>query len=450
MTPPIESAPIDGVSVVQLRKFADERGWFCELRRESWYARALGRPAVAADEHLVLASRRDPRTALAPPRSGRPLLLPAGARARRAARPPRGVADARASPGRSTSTRTTAWRCTSRARSPTASRPSPTRVLLPRHRGVRPGRSRRAERALGRRARARALVDDEPDPLSARRLTRVLVTGGGGQLAAEFALLLGADAVAPVARRARRRRRRRRSSARSPSTRPTLVAALRRLDGRRRRRERSRGRLGRSTRRARATSRAPRAPPAPARARTRPTTSSRGRADGYVESVAGRAAHRLRRLQARRRGRGARRAPGRPRRAHRLGVRAARQELRPDDAAPRRRARRAAGRRRPARLPDLHPPSRARDARARRALPARHLPPGRRRLDELVRLRQRDHGGRRPGRPRRADPVERARAARTATGVLDPAHRARRRPTLPHWRDGLEACLAALAKQEGT
>ena len=82
MTPPIESAPIEGVTVVQLRKFSDERGWFCELRRESWYRELLGRPAVAADEHLVLAAGRDPRAALARARPGRPLLLPAGTRAR--------------------------------------------------------------------------------------------------------------------------------------------------------------------------------------------------------------------------------------------------------------------------------------------------------------------------------------------------------------------------------
>ena len=43
----IEQAPIDGVRVVQLRKFADERGWFCELRRESWYEELSGdRPSL--------------------------------------------------------------------------------------------------------------------------------------------------------------------------------------------------------------------------------------------------------------------------------------------------------------------------------------------------------------------------------------------------------------------
>jgi dTDP-4-dehydrorhamnose 3,5-epimerase len=39
--------PIDGVHVRQLRKFQDERGWFCELRRESWYQELSGgRPSL--------------------------------------------------------------------------------------------------------------------------------------------------------------------------------------------------------------------------------------------------------------------------------------------------------------------------------------------------------------------------------------------------------------------
>jgi dTDP-4-dehydrorhamnose 3,5-epimerase len=42
VAPAIERAPIDGVRVVQLRKFTDERGWFCELRRESWYEELSG------------------------------------------------------------------------------------------------------------------------------------------------------------------------------------------------------------------------------------------------------------------------------------------------------------------------------------------------------------------------------------------------------------------------
>jgi dTDP-4-dehydrorhamnose 3,5-epimerase len=40
--PPVEDAPIAGVKVVALRRFADERGWFMELRRESWYQELSG------------------------------------------------------------------------------------------------------------------------------------------------------------------------------------------------------------------------------------------------------------------------------------------------------------------------------------------------------------------------------------------------------------------------
>src|SRR5262249_59087382 len=58
-------------------------------------------------------------------------------------------------------------------------------VLLPRDRGVRRGRPRRAERPLGRRAGGPPVVDPGADAVGARRM-RVLVTGGGGQLAADL------------------------------------------------------------------------------------------------------------------------------------------------------------------------------------------------------------------------------------------------------------------------
>jgi dTDP-4-dehydrorhamnose 3,5-epimerase len=45
VSPPSEHTPIDGVRVVGLRKHADERGWFCELRRESWYRELGGSPS---------------------------------------------------------------------------------------------------------------------------------------------------------------------------------------------------------------------------------------------------------------------------------------------------------------------------------------------------------------------------------------------------------------------
>ena len=87
--------------------------------------------------------------------------------------------------------------------------------------------------------------------------------------------------------------------------------------------------------------------------------------------------------------------------AHRLGVRAARPQLRAHDAAPRRRARGAERRRRPARLPDLHAPPRRGDRATDRVLPAGHVPPRRRRRLHLARARRGHHGGGRPAGPRR-------------------------------------------------
>jgi dTDP-4-dehydrorhamnose 3,5-epimerase len=49
--PPVETTPIDGVKVVTLRRFEDERGWFCELRRESWY-RELSDGAASLQTNL--------------------------------------------------------------------------------------------------------------------------------------------------------------------------------------------------------------------------------------------------------------------------------------------------------------------------------------------------------------------------------------------------------------
>ncbi len=43
---------VEGILRLPLRRFEDERGWFCELRRDS----ALPKPTVA-DERLVLAAR---------------------------------------------------------------------------------------------------------------------------------------------------------------------------------------------------------------------------------------------------------------------------------------------------------------------------------------------------------------------------------------------------------
>ncbi len=90
-----------------------------------------------------------------------------------------------------------------------------------------------------------------------------------------------------------------------------------------------------------------------ARRASRPTTSSPETTRRRVRrAVAGRAAERLRGIQAGGRARPPDRASRGPRRAYRLGVLAARPQLPADDAAPRCGARRAARGRRPGRLPD--------------------------------------------------------------------------------------------------
>ena len=130
-----------------------------------------------------------------------------------------------------------------------------------------------------------------------------------------------------------------------------------------------------------------------------------------------------------------------------VALRPDRAQLRPHDAPARGRARRGRGRRRPARLPDLRRAPRRCDPRARR------------------RRRRRSASGTSPRRGdctwadfaeaifeeagldcrvRRITTAEfGARAPRPA--VLDPAQR-EGRPELPHWRDGLAECLAAIVK----
>ena len=262
-------------------------------------------------------------------------------------------------------------------------------------------------------------------------MTRVLVTGGGGQLGREFALLLGADAAAPGARRARRRRRRRSVARAFAEHRPELVlhsAAWTDVDGAEADPEGARAVNEEGSRNV---ARAARAARRRARRRSRPTTSSRATTRRATTS-------------ARRSRRAASTAP----RSSRASARCCAEH--PEayvvrtawvfsprgrnfllhDAAPRRRARRAARRRRPDRLPDLrrvHLAAATLDLVER--CPPGHLPPRRRRLDELARLRERDHGGRRPA-PRASSRSRSSelRAAGAAARLLDPANRARQRP----------------------
>ncbi len=141
------------------------------------------------------------------------------------------------------------------------------------------------------------------------------------------------------------------------------------------------------------------------------------------------------------RGRGRRRRLGR---AHVLAPRLDGHELRPDDAPARRGARRGGGRGRPARLADLRRPPRRRRAGAGGS-PARavaRLGGGDCTWAELAEAIFEDAGV--ECRVRRITTAELDRPApRPAYSVL----RSERpdAPTLPHWRDGLRACLERLS-----
>ena len=134
---------IEGLLRIPLRRVEDERGWFSELRRES----TLPRPTRQTNVSFSRAAG-DSRAPLPPPRPGRPLRLPAGHGQGRRPRPRhgRGVqrGHRRREPGRDLHPRPPRTRLRGPHRSP---------VLLPRDRGVRPGRAGRARAPLGRSAR---------------------------------------------------------------------------------------------------------------------------------------------------------------------------------------------------------------------------------------------------------------------------------------------------------
>ena len=242
---------------------------------------------------------------------------------------------------------------TSRVTTPTATRHSPMPLLLPRHRGVRPRRPRRAGHPLERPSGRRPLEHAIAASLRAGQGRGALITGAGGQLGAALA-----ERYPEAAALAREQWDVRfpLDAARGPRARPARGC----VDGRRRRRGRPAGRGCRQRRR--------HAPRRRARRTARLLLDrlrlrrAQGRAVRRVRRS--RSALRVRPHQAPRRGGGRRRGVDRP---VLLALRADGPQLRAHDAAARRRAPRGRRRRRPARLPDLRRAPRSRDGRGRRA-----------------------------------------------------------------------------------
>ena len=304
-------------------------------------------------------------------------------------------------------------------------------LLLLRHRGVRPGRPRRARRRVERPARRRTCgARDRRSCRSGTRLRRRRHGRG---------------------RAARPRARSRRSRTRAALTRADWDVDAPAAAGARRRPRPARGRVDRRRRRG--------GRPAGGGCRQRRRRAARGRARRAARRLVERL--RLRRHEARAVRRVGRAAPlgayGRTKLhgeaaageqawivrsllALRLDV----EELRPHDAAPRRRARRGGGRRRPARL--ARPTSATWRRRRRRCSSCRSASTTSRRratapgpsfaeaifeeagLDARVRRITSGEFG--------------ARAARPAYSVLRSERGA---PELPHWRDGLRDACAAVS-----
>ena len=161
----------------------------------------------------------------------------------------------------------------------------------------------------------------------------------------------------------------------------------------------------------------------------------------YVESDGAEPGLGLRPDEAPRRGGGGR---ARLDRAHLLALRADRPQLRAHDAAARSGARRGRGGRRPARLPDVRRPPRGCDASACSSCrsasttsPPTATAPG---PTSPRRSSRRPGSTAACGGSRRPSSAARRRARRTRCCAARRAHAA-----LPHWREGLRECLARLA-----
>ena len=182
--------------------------------------------------------------------------------------------------------------------------------------------------------------------------------------------------------------------------------------------------------------------------------------DPYVEDDATKPAHRIRPLQARGRGSGARRQPQARHPAHVVDLQPGRQQLRQDDAGPGRRAFARARRRRSARQPHLRAAPRHRHPRAGAPAfetgcerPVGRLSRRQLRDDDLAAARR---GGvppvaraRRPGGCGRPDlqPDYPTPAQRPANSQLDCTKLERTfSMRLPAWQDGVADCVQRIVK----
>ena len=308
---------------------------------------------------------------------------------------------------------------------------------LPRHRGVRPGRSGRAHAAL-ERSSGQAPVEHRRARSSPRRDSRASsITGAGGQLGAALA-----EAFPWAARYAHAQweldaRPPTSASGRSISFStlpPGPTSTVPRQTSRRRGRQRRSARSGSCSSERRSST-------------TRPTTSSTD-ASGAVR--------RVRRARARSPPTGARSSTASGRSATGwivrtlVAVRLDGSQLRPDDARARPRAGRGARRRRPARLPDLRRAISPRRPGASSSS-VRPLPRGRGRRLHLGRFRGGDLRGGGPRLPRRARSRPRSSAARRrGPPTRCCAARSPTTPRLPHWREGLRRLPRAASHSGST